>query len=63
MLVTSTTNMSTGVTTEDLLDGESLDSWATSNKLGLLYKPEEVAGFSHRRNVDTIPDLTFASVG
>jgi len=44
------------------LDGESLDSWASSNKLGLLHKPEEVAGISHRRNVDTNPDLTFASV-
>jgi len=30
-------------------DGESLDSWATSNNHGLLYNPEETASFlSHR---------------
>ena len=45
-------------------DGESPDSWATANKLGLLYDPNEVASFSSRRwNVGTNPDLAFASVG
>jgi len=30
-------------------DGESLDSWATFNNLGLLYNPRETASFfSHR---------------
>jgi len=28
------------------LDGESLDSWATSNNLGLLYNPKETASSS-----------------
>ena len=45
-------------------DGESLDSWATSNNLGLLYDPKETASFfSHRWNVGTNPDLAFASLG
>ena len=44
-------------------DGESLDSWATSNNLGLLYNTKESASFSHRWNVDTNPDLAFASFG
>jgi len=53
-------NMSTGVTTSP--DGESLDSWATSNNLGLLYNSKETASFSsHRWNVGTNPDLAFAS--
>jgi len=43
-------------------DGESLDSWATSNNLGLLYNPKETASFFSRCwNVDTNPDLAFAS--
>ena len=43
-------------------DGESLDSWATSNNLGLLRDPKEAASFSsHRWNVGTNPDLAFAS--
>jgi len=29
-------------------DGESLDSWATSNNLRLLYNPKDTASFSHR---------------
>jgi len=46
------------------LDGESLDFWATSNNIGLLYDPKEAASFSsHRWNVGTNPDLTFASFG
>jgi len=45
-------------------DGESLDSWATSNNLGLLYNLKETASFfSHRWNVGTNPDLAFASFG
>ena len=45
-------------------DGESLDSWATSNNLGLLYNPMETARFFSRRwNVGTNPDLAFASLG
>jgi len=45
-------------------DGESLDSWATSNNLGLLYNPQETASFfSCRWNVGTNPDLAFASLG
>jgi len=45
-------------------DGESLDSWATCNNLGLLYNPKETASFfSHRWNVGTNPDLAFASFG
>jgi len=36
-------------------DGESLDSWATSNNLGLLHNPKETASFSHRWNVGTNP--------
>jgi len=62
MLVTSTANMSTRVTTKHL-DGESLDSWATSSNLGLLYKPKETPSFSHRWNVGTNPDLACASFG
>jgi len=43
-------------------DDESLDTWATSNNLGLLYNPKETASFfSHRWNVGTNPDLAFAS--
>jgi len=46
------------------LDGESLDSWATANNLGLLYNPKETASFFSRHwNVGTNPDLAFASVG
>ena len=45
-------------------DGESLDSWATSSNLGLLYNLKETAiFFSHRWNVGTNPDLAFASFG
>ena len=45
-------------------DGESLDSWATSNNLGHLYNPKETASFFSRRwNVATNPDLAFASFG
>jgi len=45
-------------------EGESLDSWAASNNLGLLYKPKETVGFfSCRWNVGTNPDLAFASLG
>jgi len=45
-------------------DGESLDSWATSNNLGLLYNPKETASFFYRRwNVGTNPVLAFASLG
>jgi len=62
MLATSTASMSTGVTTSP--DGESLDSWATSDNLGLLYNPKETANFFSRRwNVGTNPDLAFASFG
>ena len=44
-------------------DGESLDSWATSNNLGLLYNPKETASFfSHRWNVGN-PDLALVSLG
>jgi len=44
--------------------GESLDSRATSNNLGLLYNPKETASFfSHRWNVGTNPNLAFASFG
>jgi len=44
--------------------GEGLDSWATSNNLGLLYNPKETASFFSRRwNVGTNPDLAFASLG
>jgi len=40
------------------VDGESLDSWATSNNLGLFYNPKETASFfSHRWNVGTRPGL------
>jgi len=43
-------------------DGESLDSWETSNNLGLLCDPNKKASFScHRWNVGTTPDLAFAS--
>jgi len=52
--------MSTGVTTSP--DSESLDSWATSNNLGLLYNLKKTASFFSRRwNVGTNPDLSFAS--
>ena len=45
-------------------DGESLDSWATSNNLGLLYNPKDTASFFSRRwNVVTHPDLALASFG
>jgi len=45
------------------LDSESLDSWATSNNLGLLYKPKETASFFSRRwNVGTNPDLPSVSL-
>ena len=45
-------------------DGESLDSWATSNNFGLLYNPKEAASFFSRRwNVSTNPDMAFASLG
>ena len=44
--------------------GESLDSWVTSNNLGLLHDPTEATSFtSHRWNVGTNPDLAFASFG
>jgi len=43
--------------------GDSLDSWATSNNLGLLYNPKETASFSRRWDVGTNPDLAFASFG
>ena len=43
-------------------DGESLDSWATSSNLGLLYDQKETASFSsHRWNVGTNPDVAFTS--
>ena len=46
------------------LDGESLESLATSNNLGLLYNPKETASFFYPRwNVGTNPDLAFASFG
>jgi len=45
-------------------DRESLDSWATSNNLGLLYNPKQTASFFSRRwNVGNNPDLAFASFG
>jgi len=45
-------------------DGESLDSWATSNNLGLLYNPKETASFFSRGwNVGTNPDLAIVSLG
>ena len=45
-------------------DGESLDSWETTNHLQLLYDLKETASFSsHRRIVGTNPDLAFASFG
>ena len=57
---TSIASMSTGVTTPP--DGENLDSWATSNNLGLLYNRKETASFFSRRwNVGNNPDLAFAS--
>ena len=50
-------NCEVGFTTKH--DGKSLDSWATSNNLGLLYNPKETASFfSHRWNVCANPDLT-----
>jgi len=43
------------------LDGESLDSWATSNNLVLLYDPKETASCASRRwNIGNTPDLAFA---
>ena len=61
-LTTSIASMPTGVTTSP--DGESLESWATSNNFGLLYNPKETATlFSRRWNVGTNPDLAFASFG
>jgi len=45
-------------------DSQSLDAWATSNNLGMLYNPKEATSFfSHRWNVGTNPDLPFASFG
>jgi len=45
-------------------ESESVDSWATSNNLGLLYNPKETANFfSHRWKVCTNPDLAFANFG
>ena len=45
-------------------DDENLDSWATSNNLGLLYDPRETVSLSsHRWKVGTNPDLSFASFG
>jgi len=44
-------------------NGESLDSWATSNNLGLLYNPKKTGSFSHQWNIDTNPDLVFTSFG
>ena len=45
-------------------NGESLDSWATSNNLGLLYNPKETTSFfSLPWNVGTSPDLVFTSFG
>jgi len=46
-LATSIASMSTWVTTS--LYGENLDSWATSNNLGLLYNPKETTSFFYRR--------------
>ena len=43
-------------------DGESLEPWATTNNLGLLYDPKKIVSFtSLRRNVGINPDLVFAS--
>jgi len=62
MLATSTANMSTGAT--NYSDGESLDTWATSNNTGLLYDPNKAASFtSHQWNVGTNPDLAFVNFG
>ena len=45
-------------------NSKSLDSWATSNNLGLLYNPKETASFFSRCwNVGNNPDLAFASFG
>jgi len=45
-------------------NGENLDTWTTSNNLGLLYDTKEAASFSsHRWNVGTNPDLAFVSFG
>ena len=45
-------------------DDENLDSWATSNNLGLLYDPRETVSLSsHRWKVGTNPDLSFTSFG
>ena len=62
MLATSVASMSIGVTTS--ADGESLDTWATSNNLGLLYDSKQTASFFSRHwNVGTNPDLAFAIFG
>ena len=46
------------------LDGESLDSWATTNNLWLLYDPKEAACFfTHQWNVGTNPNFEFAIFG
>jgi len=46
------------------LDGETLDSWATSNNLGLLYNLKETTSFFSRHwNVGANPDLAFTSFG
>ena len=42
-------------------DGKSLDSWATSNNLGLSHGPKETTSFFHRWNVSTNLGLAFAS--
>jgi len=45
-------------------DGESLDTWTTSNNFGLLYNPKETASFFSRRwNVVANLGLAFASLG
>jgi len=44
--------------------GESLDSWAASNNLGMLENPKETASFLSRRwNVGANPDLAFVCFG
>ena len=60
--LTSTANMSTGVTTKPP-DNESLDFWATSNNLGVLYDPKEIASFSsHRALMGTYSDRVTPSL-
>ena len=45
-------------------NSESLDSWASSNNLGLLHNPKQTTSFFSRRwNVGTNPDLAFANFG